>query len=84
MSSKHINLEPRNKQKQRHGYWERYHDNGQLHNKGSYANGNQVGQHVIYWSNGKLLSISHYIDGKLYGYHEFNCGKHSETTYHAI
>ena len=81
MQSKDIT--PRNKKNQRHGYWERYHDNGQLHDKGLWVNGNQVGQHLIYWSNGKLLNKSHYIDGQLYGYYEFNCGKHSEITYHA-
>jgi hypothetical protein len=75
--------EPRNKKNQRHGHWERYHSNGKLHDKGAYVNGNQVGQHITYWHTGKLLEIINYIDGKVCGYQEFNCGKHSETKYHA-
>ena len=76
-------ITPRNKQNKRHGYWERYHNNGQLHDKGSYVNGNQVGQHVRYWGTGKLLSMENYIDGKSHGHYDFNCGKHSEKKYYA-
>ena len=36
------------------GYWEVYHDNGQLHFKGTYRNREEVGYWIIYDMNGQL------------------------------
>jgi antitoxin component YwqK of YwqJK toxin-antitoxin module len=73
---------PKNKNNKRHGLWERYHDNGMLHEKGLYINGEHFGQHVQYWSNGNLLSIQNYINGRLLGYHNFNCGLFTTKEYY--
>lgn len=77
------NKRPVNQKGQRHGLWELYHDNGRLHIKGLFVNGNQFGQHINYWSNGNFLNIENYIDGWLHGYYKFNCGKYTEIIYYA-
>jgi antitoxin component YwqK of YwqJK toxin-antitoxin module len=46
------------------GYWEEYHDNGNLWYKGSYKDGEMDGYWVWYHSNGKLDSKGNYVDGE--------------------
>ena len=43
-----------NEKGEKHGYWEYYFDNGQLHYKGSYSNGKQHGYWETYFGNGQL------------------------------
>jgi antitoxin component YwqK of YwqJK toxin-antitoxin module len=59
------NKKPRNAKRQRHGIWERYHTNGQLHYKGEYINGKQHGQWISYHTNGQIWVKGTYIKGEL-------------------
>ena len=52
----------------RHGYWESYHDNGQLYYKGNYVNGNRHGYWERYWSNGDLIYKGFYDMGNIVDY----------------
>ena len=63
-----INLFDENGNK--HGYWEWYHTNGQLHYKGNYVNGNKHGYFESYWDNGELNYKGNYVNGKEHGYFE--------------
>ena len=54
-------ITPYNDQDERHGYWERYWDNGQLWYKGNYVNGKQHGYWERYYPNGKLKDKIYYI-----------------------
>jgi len=56
-----IDITPRNKEGQRHGYWEFYNTNGKLWSKGKYINGNQDGYWEFYNTNGKLESKEYFI-----------------------
>ena len=51
---------------QKTGYWERYHDNGNIWSKGNYLNGERNGYWESYWSNGKLCLKGNYINGNWY------------------
>lgn len=54
--------------KLRHGDCIEYHENGQLLMKGSYYNGVPVGEHLLWWDNGKLSSITNYnVNGQVEG-----------------
>lgn len=44
------------------GYWEFYHENGQLESKGSFQNGWAIGKWEEYSSNGQLIKISNFKD----------------------
>jgi antitoxin component YwqK of YwqJK toxin-antitoxin module len=52
------------------GYFERYHSNGQIKQKGNYANGKEIGEHLWYNSNGGLDAKENYKDGLLNGDYE--------------
>ena len=52
------------------GYFEWYHANGKLKNKGNYANGKHIGEHLWYGDNGNLEAKENYKDGKLDGIYE--------------
>ncbi len=54
----------------RHGYWERYYNNGNLMYKGNYVDGNRHGYWEGYYENGKLKYKGNYVDGKEHGYWE--------------
>jgi antitoxin component YwqK of YwqJK toxin-antitoxin module len=43
-----------NENRERHGYWEFYYENGQLERKCNYVNGNLDGYWEEYHSNGQL------------------------------
>jgi len=51
------NLEPTNAKGQPHGYWERYHYNGELWYKCVYINGKQNGFYEYYWRSGKITKM---------------------------
>jgi len=53
-------ITPRNNRWQRHGLWEHYYDNGQLHYKRIYLNGKKNGFAEWYWY-GKLTVKSYYL-----------------------
>jgi antitoxin component YwqK of YwqJK toxin-antitoxin module len=53
---------------ERHGYWERYYDNGQLSYKGNYVNGNKHGYWEIYFDNGNLYYKGYYDMGEKVDY----------------
>ena len=53
------------------GYWERYHDNGQIWYKGKYINGKPDGYWEDYHTNGKLRYKGNYLNGKPDGYWEW-------------
>jgi hypothetical protein len=55
---------------ERHGYWERYYDNGQLMYKGNYVNGKQHGYWEKYFDNGQLCYKGNYVNGEEHGYWE--------------
>jgi antitoxin component YwqK of YwqJK toxin-antitoxin module len=59
-----------NEKGEQHGYWESYHDNGQLYFKGSYLNGKQHGYWEYYWDNGQLDYKGSYSNGERHGYWE--------------
>jgi antitoxin component YwqK of YwqJK toxin-antitoxin module len=54
----------------RHGYWEIYHDNGELAYKANYVNGKEHGYWEEYCSNGQLYLKGNYVNGKAHGYFE--------------
>ena len=41
-----------------------YHDNGQLHEKSYWKNGNMHGERLMYYSNGQLHEKSYWKDGE--------------------
>jgi antitoxin component YwqK of YwqJK toxin-antitoxin module len=55
----------------RTGYWEEYHDNGDVYSKGNYLNGKRDGYWEEYWSNGNLSSKGNYKNNKSHGYWDF-------------
>jgi antitoxin component YwqK of YwqJK toxin-antitoxin module len=59
-----------NEKGERHGYWEIYHDNGQLCYKGNYVNDNRHGYWESYYRNGQLESKGNYVNGQRHGYWE--------------
>ena len=58
---------PFNNKHQRHGLWEYYYSNGQLHYKGNYTNGKIDGLWEGYYPNGQLHYKNNYINGERYG-----------------
>jgi antitoxin component YwqK of YwqJK toxin-antitoxin module len=63
-------ITPYNENGERHGYWEWYCYNGQLHFKGNYVNGIKDGYWEYYYDNGQLYSKGNYVNGKEDGYWE--------------
>ena len=55
------------------GYWEEYHDNGELFFKGNYKDDKKDGYWEYYWSNGNVYSKGNYknggYDGEWFYYH---------------
>jgi len=49
------------------GYWEFYHENGQVESKGNYQNGWAIGNWKDYSSNGQLIRKSNYKNKKAHG-----------------
>ena len=49
-----------NEHGQKHGYWEWYHQNGNLSYKGHYLNGEYYGYWEVYYRNGELLKKDYY------------------------
>ena len=61
-------INQRNKDGQRHGLWECYHDNDQLLYKGTYENGKEHGLWEYYYFNGgQLYWKGTYVNGKEHG-----------------
>ena len=54
----------------KHGYWEEYYSNGNLHYKGNYTNGKIHGYWEQYYYNGKLYYKGNFVNGKRHGYFE--------------
>ena len=61
---------PYNENGERHGYWERYHDNGKLWYKGTYVNGIKHGYWELYYSDGNLDYKGSYVNSEQHGYWE--------------
>lgn len=59
-----------NEKGQKHGYWEVYHENGNLLSKGNYINGEKHGYWEVYWFNGNLWHKGSYNQGQRHGYWE--------------
>jgi len=59
--NKPTDIEPTNDKYQRHGYWERYHENGNLFYKGNYINEDEDGYWEEYGFNGVLYEKTYYI-----------------------
>jgi antitoxin component YwqK of YwqJK toxin-antitoxin module len=58
---KNKDIRPYNENGEKHGYWEWYWYNGQLHYKGNYVNGNAHGYWEWYHCNGQLTHKIYYI-----------------------
>lgn len=56
---------PHNEQRERHGHWETYHDNGKLRFIGDYDNGKKIGVHKHFYDNGVIDDIDEYFDNGL-------------------
>jgi len=56
-----INIKPKNKDGQRHGYWEHHFSNGNLSSKGNFINDNKDGYWELYYTNGQLYLKQYYI-----------------------
>jgi antitoxin component YwqK of YwqJK toxin-antitoxin module len=56
-----------NEKGEKHGYWERYYDNGLVMYKGNYVNGKEHGSWEDYYSNGQLWFKGNYVDGERHG-----------------
>jgi antitoxin component YwqK of YwqJK toxin-antitoxin module len=54
----------------RTGYWEEYHDNGDVYSKGNYINGEAEGYWEYYYINGNIWQKGNYINDKRDGYWE--------------
>ncbi|CAB4142281.1 MORN variant [uncultured Caudovirales phage] len=63
-------MNQRDEQDKKHGYWEVYHINGNLHYKGHYLNGEQHGYWEQYYENGQLWYKGHFLNGEKHGYWE--------------
>lgn len=55
-----INITPRNKYQQKHGYWEMYWGNGMLFYKCIYVNGEELGFDETYQLDGNINYIAYY------------------------
>jgi len=55
------NEKPKNKEGQRHGYWEYYYLSGKLYYKGNYINDYQDGYWEYYYSNEQLSSKEYFV-----------------------
>ena len=71
-------MNQRNKNKEKHGYWEEYWYNRNLRFKGNFINGNKDGYWEGYWPNGKLSWKGNYINDKEIGFWHYNY----ETEFH--
>jgi len=56
-----IDEKPKNKESQRHGYWEYYYNNGKVQYKGYYINSKRDGLWEWYYDNGQLKQKEYYI-----------------------
>jgi antitoxin component YwqK of YwqJK toxin-antitoxin module len=74
------NKTPYNEEGQRDGYWELYHFNGQLADKGLYINNKAFGYHESYFSNGAIVCKGHFINNQICGYFE---NSYNKTHYYA-
>ena len=54
-------IAPHNDKDEAHGYWETYHDNGQLHFKGNHINDKQHGYWEYYYPNGQLRYKGNFV-----------------------
>ena len=74
----------RNKEGNRHGYWE-YYENGNLFFKGHYDNGIMIGYWEVYHGNGNPWYKGQYHNGKLHGYWEwyYDNGKLEEQIFYS-
>ncbi len=61
------NITPHNENGLPHGYWEVYHDNGNLSYKGTHINSLRHGYWEAYWDNGNLGLVINYLNGKKVG-----------------
>ena len=55
------------------GYWEWYHNNGEIRSKGNYSDdGKKIGYwEDFYYRNGEISSKGNYTDGERIGYWEY-------------
>jgi antitoxin component YwqK of YwqJK toxin-antitoxin module len=60
-----------NDNNERHGYWEGYHDNGQLWYKENFINGMRYGYWECYWSDGELLYKGYYLNSEEIGFWKY-------------
>ena len=60
-----------NEKGEKHGLWEQYHSNSQLHFKGDYVDGKEHGLWEAYYYNGQLQYKGNYVAGKQHGYWEY-------------
>jgi antitoxin component YwqK of YwqJK toxin-antitoxin module len=60
-----------NTEGKKEGYWEEYHENGELWYKGSYTNGIMDGYWEFYYSDGGLMNKGNFRKGKKVGYWEY-------------
>jgi antitoxin component YwqK of YwqJK toxin-antitoxin module len=74
-----------NEQGERHGYWEIYHENGQISFKTLYSNGKICGPYEKYFDNGVLDYKVNIVNNDFLGYYEFNIlqFKSIDKTYYA-
>lgn len=66
MTGKLSSLDPEVKE----GYYEWYHENGQLKHKGNYLNGKETGEHLWYFTNGELEARENWNEGVMNGIFE--------------
>jgi antitoxin component YwqK of YwqJK toxin-antitoxin module len=50
--------------REKHGYWEKYHSNGNIWYKGNYINGKLNGYWENYYTNGNIWYTGNYINSK--------------------
>lgn len=65
-----VEITPINNKGEKHGYWERYRENGNLWYKGCYVHGKAYGYWEWYYANGKLFYKGYYVHNELFGYWE--------------
>jgi len=51
----------------RHGSWEAWHENGQVHERGAYANGVEDGDWEWWYADGSPMAAGRFVDGKRFG-----------------
>jgi antitoxin component YwqK of YwqJK toxin-antitoxin module len=60
-----------NEKGEKHGYWEKYCNNGQLWYKSNWVNGKLDGYWEEYYRSGQLFSKGNWVNGKQDGYWEW-------------